>query len=138
MSESAATFCWPVRVYYENTDAGGVVYHSEYLKFFERTRTEWLRHLGFEQVAMREQLGVLFVVRRADVHFLKPALFDDALQATARVVKLGRSVMEFAQELRRGDEVLVTAHITVVCVSAQEFKPVSLPAQLRNQIQEFA
>lgn len=138
MTEPLATFNWPVRVYYENTDAGGVVYHSEYLKFFERTRTEWLRHLGFEQAEMRAQLGVIFVIRRADVHFLKPALFDDALQISARVVKIGRSVLGFEQEIRRDAETLVTAHITVVCVDAAAFKPVSLPAQLRNQIQEFA
>lgn len=137
MSE-AAEFRWPVRVYYENTDAGGVVYHSEYLKFFERTRTEWLRHMGFEQVAMREQMGVLFVVRRAEVHFLKPALFDDALTVSAHIARLGRSVLEFEQEIRRGEDILVTAHITVVCVGAATFKPVSLPETLRNQIQEFA
>lgn len=139
MSESGATtFSWPVRVYYENTDAGGVVYHSEYLKFFERARTEWLRSLGFEQTDMRAQDGVVFVIRSATVHFLRPALFNDELRVLARIVKLGRSVLEFEQEIRRGEERLVTAHIVVVCVAIQGFKPVSLPEHMRNKIQEFA
>lgn len=137
MSESPI-FTWPVRVYYENTDAGGVVYHSEYLKFFERTRTEWLRSLGFGQAEMRSRLGVLFVIRRADVHFLRPALFDDELQVSARIARVGRSVLEFEQEIRRGEETLVTAHVVVVCVSADGFKPVSLPESIKSKIQEFA
>jgi acyl-CoA thioester hydrolase len=133
-----STFTWPVRVYYENTDAGGVVYHSEYLKFFERTRTEWLRSLGFEQNHMRLRDGVVFVVRSLTVHYLRSALFDDELRVRARIAKLGRCVMEFEQEIWRGEEKLVTAHVVVVCVTADGFRPVSLPEQLRSKIQEFA
>lgn len=137
MSEDAV-FVWTVRVYYENTDAGGVVYHAEYLKFFERARTEWLRQLGFGQAEMRSGLGVLFVIRRADVHFLRPAVFEDELQVLARIARVGRSVLEFEQEIRRGEETLVTAHVVVVCVSADGFKPVSLPDPVKRKIQEFA
>ena len=137
MSEQS-TFTWPVRVYYENTDAGGVVYHSEYLKFFERTRTEWLRSLGFEQSELRTQHGIVFVIRSATVQYLRPAKFDDELQVLARVIKLGRSAFEFEQEIWRKDEKLVTAHIVVVCVHAEGFRPVSIPEHIRNKIQEFA
>ena len=133
-----STFTWPVRVYYESTDAGGVVYHAEYLKFFERTRTEWLRSLGFEQNQMRLQAGVVFVVRSMALNYLRPALFDDELRVLARIAKLGRCVLEFEQEVWRGEEKLVTAHVVVVSVTADGFRPVSLPAQLRSKIQEFA
>ena len=131
-------FTWPVRVYYENTDAGGVVYHAEYLKFFERTRTEWLRNLGFEQTELRTQHGVVFVVRSAALQFLRPAKFDDELIVLARMVNLRRCAFEFEQEIWRGAEKLVTAHVVVVCVNAEEFKPVAIPEHIRTKIQEFA
>lgn len=135
---SERTFSWPARVYYENTDAGGVVYHAEYLKFFERARTEWLRSLGFEQTEMRAVHGVVFVVRNATLHYVRPALFNDELRVQVRIVRLGRSALEFEQEIWRADEKLVTAHMVIVCVTAEGFKPVAIPAHIRNRIQEFA
>lgn len=137
MSEQS-TFTWPVRVYYEDTDAGGVVYHGNYLKFCERARTEWLRSLGFEQTEMRAQQGLVFVVRSAQLEYLRPAKFNDELLVLARVAQLGRCAFEFEQEVWRKDEKLVTAHIVVVCVTAEGFRPVAIPQPIRNKIQESA
>jgi acyl-CoA thioester hydrolase len=133
-----STFAWPVRVYYEDTDAGGVVYHGNYLKFCERARTEWLRSLGFEQTDLVAQHGLVFVVRSAAVKYLRPAKFNDELTVLARIARLGRCAFEFEQEVWRNEERLVTAQVEVVCVTAVGFKPVSIPEHIRNKIQEFA
>ena len=132
-----STFTWPVRVYYEDTDAGGVVYHCNYLRFCERARTEWLRSLGFDQSALRAQHGVLFVIRSAALDYLRPAVFDDELQVLVRIVKVGRCSFEFAQEIWRNEEKLLTARILVVCVSDPGFKPASIPEPIKIKIQEF-
>ena len=92
-------FGWPVRVYYEDTDAGGVVYYANYLRFLERARTEWLRALGFEQDALARDAGVIFAVRRVEVDYLKPARFNDALTVHARIAERGRASLVFAQEV---------------------------------------
>ena len=120
-------FEWPVQVYWEDTDAGGVVYHSQYLNFMERARTEWLRHLGFIQTEMRETLGVLFVVRHIDMHYKKPAKFDDALIVRTCLINQGRSFITFDQSILRGEEMLTSATVKVVCIDAEKFKPVSIP-----------
>lgn len=125
-------FIWPIRIYYESTDAGGVVYHSEYLKFYERARTEWLRHLGFEQARMRTNDGVLFVVRSMQIKYVQPARFDEMLEVRSRLLELGRSRMVFDQRLMRAEDVLNQATVEVVCVADATFKPTSLPAQLRQ------
>lgn len=123
-------FDWPVQVYWEDTDAGGVVYHSQYLNFMERARTESLRHLGFVQTEMREQLGILFVVRHIDMHYKKPAKFDDALLVKTRLLSQGRSLLTFEQSIYRGQEILTLAQVEVVCIDAKKFKPVSIPKQM--------
>ncbi len=120
-------FEWPVQVYWEDTDAGGVVYHSQYLNFMERARTEWLRHLGFIQTEMRETLGVLFVVRHIDMHYKKPAKFDDSLIVGTCLINQGRSFITFEQSILRGEEMLTSATVKVVCIDAEKFKPVSIP-----------
>ena len=120
-------FEWSVQVYWEDTDAGGVVYHSQYLNFMERARTEWLRHLGFIQTEMREMLGVLFVVRHIDMHYKKPAKFDDALIVRTCLINQGRSFITFEQSILRGEEMLTSATVKVVCIDAEKFKPVSIP-----------
>ena len=120
-------FKWPVRVYWEDTDAGGVVYHSQYLNFMERARTEWLRSLGFIQTEMRETFGILFVVRHIDMHYHKSAKFDDALIVVTRLIHQGRSFMTFEQSILRGEETLTSAAVKVVCIDAEKFKPVSIP-----------
>ncbi|MDP2783622.1 MAG: YbgC/FadM family acyl-CoA thioesterase, partial [Sulfurimicrobium sp.] len=94
-------FSWPVRVYYEDTDSGGVVYYANYLKFMERARTEWLRVHGFEQTDLMREHGVIFVVRDVHITYLRPAVFDDLLQVTVSVHATGRSWIEFAQTVER-------------------------------------
>ena len=130
-------FAWPVRVYYEDTDAGGVVYHATYLKFMERARTEWLRAKGFVQSELLREHEVIFVVRAVQVEYLKPAVFDDLLGVTVRLAGAGRSQMEIAQTVEhagRGDA-LAKGMIKVVCVNGRSFKPVAIPAAIRQQLE---
>jgi acyl-CoA thioester hydrolase len=128
------SFVWPVRVYYEDTDGGGVVYHANYLKFMERARTEWLRHLGFEQNHLRIDPGVLFVVREVRLKYKKPACFNDTLNVVTELSSSGRSLLEFRQTILRGEEVLTDATVEVVCVDAERFKPVTIPPSIREKI----
>jgi len=130
-------FAWPIRVYYEDSDAGGVVYHSNYLNFMERARTEWLRSLGFEQTELREQMGVLFVVRSLQMNYRKPAKFNDALLINNRLLEIGRSLLKFEQVIKRGDETLTEAVVDVVCIDAEKFKPVSIPTIIRTSMQSL-
>lgn len=127
-------FYWPVRVYYEDTDAGGVVYYANYLKFFERARTEWLRARGFEQDQMRERDGVLFVVSKIQVNYLRPAQFNDVLRVSCVMQKCGAASMRFHQIVERTSDAVqlseATAHI--VCVDANSFKPTPIPNVMRS------
>lgn len=138
LQQGAACFCWPVRVYYEDTDGGGVVYHANYLKFMERARTEWLRYLGFEQTELRQKLGVLFVVRSLEMQYRRPAVFNDELVVETRLRKMGRSLLAFEQVILKNDgqetEHLTEAVIEVVCVEAGQFKPAPIPDSIRNVI----
>ncbi|MCB5186105.1 tol-pal system-associated acyl-CoA thioesterase [Methylobacillus gramineus] len=127
-------FHWPIRVYYEDTDSGGVVYHSNYLNFMERARTEFLRSHGFGQAELRQDLGVLFVVRGLTLKYRRPARFDDALQVITRLIEAGRSLIKFEQAIYRDDELLVNATIEIVCIDAEQFRPVIIPAVMRNMI----
>ena len=127
-------FVWRVRVYYEDTDGGGVVYHANYLKFMERARTEWLRYLGFEQNVLRVDPGVLFVVREVRLKYKKPACFNNTLNVVTELLSSGRSLLEFRQTILRGEEVLTDATVEVVCVDAQRFKPVTIPPSIREKI----
>lgn len=134
MSQYHHQFVWPVRVYYEDTDSGGVVYHSNYLNFMERARTEWLRSLGFEQTVLKTELGVLFVVHQLAITYQSPAKFNDALNIECRIVKMGRSTLEFEQIIKRDTQTLTKATVGLVCVDAHQFKPVSIPSQIKGQI----
>ena len=127
-------YAFPVRVYFENTDAGGVVYHGEYLKFLERARTEWLRHLGFGHQALARDHGMVFVVTAMSIDFQKAARLDDNLAVSVRLESLGKVRCIFAQEVRREDEVLVKARVTVACVTAEGFKPVEIPEPLKRKM----
>ena len=120
-------FSWSVRVYYEDTDAGGIVFYANYLKFFERARTEWLRHAGIDQLALARTDGVMFVVRNAELGYLRPARLDDLLTVTATVEKQGRASLQFYQECRRGDELLVTCRVKVACVTSDGLAPCAMP-----------
>jgi acyl-CoA thioester hydrolase len=124
-----------VRVYWEDTDAGGVVYYANYLKFLERARTEWLRTLGFDQGRLRDELGLVFVVREARIEYLKPARYDDLLKVTTRLKQAGRASLVMSQTIER-DGLLGRAEVYLVCVHAQSFKPARIPAHMLHAIQE--
>ena len=123
-------FHWPVRVYWEDTDAGGVVYYANYLKFMERARSEWLRACGFEQDVLRDEAGVVFVVRRVAIDYLSPARFNDQLEVSVGLRETGRASLAVQQELMRGATCLARAEVKLACVDAVHFKPVKMPATI--------
>jgi acyl-CoA thioester hydrolase len=125
-------FSWPVRVYFQDTDAGGVVYHASYVNFLERSRTEWLRTFGYSNAGLMKELGVVFVVRSLKLDYLKPAVLDDLLTVTSRIKEIGRSRLNVQQAVLRGEEVLVEGEVHLVCVDVETFKPVSVPDVLRK------
>jgi acyl-CoA thioester hydrolase len=129
-------FVWPVRVYYEDTDSGGVVYYANYLKFMERARTERLRTMGFEQDKLHREQGVLFAVHSVQVEFKRPALFNDALEVSAQIHSQRRASLTFFQEIRRSGEtdVLCSGQIRIACVDAHSFKPVAIPESVRSEL----
>jgi acyl-CoA thioester hydrolase len=120
-------FVWPVRVYYEDTDAAGVVYYANYLKFMERARTEWLRALGFEQTTLAREHCVVFVVRALAVEYLQPAVFNDELEVTVALTAARGSLLDFAQTVARGQRSLATGNVTIACINTRSFKPVRIP-----------
>ncbi len=143
MSETAATvsgarFAWPVRVYYEDTDAGGVVYHANYVKFMERARTEWLRALGFEQDRLREEYGIVFAVRRFSLELRRAARFNDVLEVTCAPEPPRRVSLEFDQAVWRQQEVLATGRVGVACVDIHRFVPAALPEPVRQAVRAAA
>lgn len=130
-------FLWPVRIYYEDTDNGGVVYYANYLKFMERARTEWLRHHGVEQDELLREERVIFAVRSASVDFLKPAHFNDLLLVSARPVKRGGASLTFEQTVYRDGvqaEILCTGRVRVACLGADDFRPRPLPARVAQVV----
>ena len=133
MSERDKVFILPVRVYYQDTDAGGVVYHANYINFMERARTEWLRTFGYSNAGMMKELGVMFVVRSLKLDYLRPALLDDLLQVSAQIKEIGRSRVTLTQTIVRGEELLTEGEVHLVCVDVKTFKPVSVPEVLRGQ-----
>jgi acyl-CoA thioester hydrolase len=133
MNEPGRGFDWPVRVYWEDTDAGGVVYYANYLKFLERARSEWLRSLGVEQTELAARDGVLFVVRRVEADYLHPARFNDLLSVGSRIAGLGRASLEMAQRIVRGDELLFEARVKVACVSCGDFRPTKIPHHISER-----
>ncbi|MGB8338217.1 MAG: tol-pal system-associated acyl-CoA thioesterase [Burkholderiales bacterium] len=121
-----------MRVYYEDTDAGGVVYHAQYLNFMERARTEWLRHLGFDQTRLADEQGIIFVAYAVQVKFAKPARLNDMLQVTASIESARHFSLVFAQKILRADEILTRASVSIACLNTLTLKPVALPANLRK------
>jgi acyl-CoA thioester hydrolase len=130
-------YSFPIRVYFENTDSSGVVYHAEYLKFLERARTEWLRHLGFDHQALARNHRLVFVVSQVVADFVRPARLDDNVAASVQLESLGKVRCVFLQEVRRDDELLVRAKVTVACVSGEQFKPAEIPEALRRKMQAY-
>ena len=135
---SEPVFTWRVRVYYEDTDAGGVVFYANYLKFFERARTEWLRHAGIEQHALTQSAGVMFIVKNTAVDYISPAKLDDELNITVVVQRFGKASVEFVQQAwRRGpisDTLLAIGTIKVACVGCQTFRPCAIPSSVRDRL----
>jgi acyl-CoA thioester hydrolase len=126
-NDMPSVFTWPVRVYYEDTDAGGIVFYANYLKFFERARTEWLRAAGVGQQELLEREGAVFVVKSASLDYHAPARLDDQLQLTLTIEKLGRASVQFVQQAWRGEQLLTSASVKVGCVDAETLRPRSLP-----------
>lgn len=135
-TEGEPGFSLPVRVYYEDTDSGGVVYYANYLKFMERTRTEWLRSLGFEQDLLREHEDLLFAVRRAEIDYHRPALFNDLLRVTADLSARGGASLDFEhQVLREADGTLCCrGQIKVACINEKTLRPQRIPEKLLAEI----
>ncbi|MGC8701949.1 MAG: tol-pal system-associated acyl-CoA thioesterase [Thiomonas sp.] len=137
---TAPTFTWPVRVYWEDTDAGGIVYYANYLKFFERARTEWLRSLGLAQSELAAQSGLVFVVADLQLRYAAPARLDDALQIQLRVLDLGAASLQVAQQAWRTDaqgapvSLLCEAPVRVGCVQSASLRPARIPADVRARI----
>ena len=128
-------FEWPIRVYYEDTDSGGVVYHSNYLNFMERARTEWLRKLGFEQDELITNHQCVFAVHSMQLNFRKPAKFNDALVACSKVVDVSGASFEFEQKISRDDELLCEAAVKIACLDPNRFRPKSIPRFLITEIE---
>ena len=124
-------FIWPIRVYYEDTDSGGVVYHANYLNFMERARTEWLRALGFEQTELKIELGIIFVVHSMTIAFKQPAYFNDMLEVKSQRIKIGHGSMTFLQTITRDHKVLLEATVKLACVDTGSFKPVAIPSVVK-------
>ena len=128
-------FFIPVRVYLEDTDAGGIVYYVNYLKFMERARTELLRQMGSQFGELYDQ-GLQFVVHSLDAQYRKPARADDELKVSARVEKIARTYILFHQQVKRGEELMCEARIKVACINAVKHKPAAIPPELQQQFAE--
>ena len=134
----AKNFAWPVRVYWEDTDAGGVVFYANYLKYFERARTERLRTMGFEQDALRREAGILFVVKAVQVDYLKPARFNEQLLVTADFAAVRQASLVFDQTVTRPaldeTQILTRGTVRVACLDAETMKPKLIPNHLLQRI----
>ena len=135
-AHASQPFSWPVRVYYEDTDSGGVVYYANYLKFLERARTEWLRARGFEQTALAAVHEVMFIVRSVALDYRKPARFNDELEVTVEILETGASRIALHQVVRRGKEELVAAQVEIACVNTATFRPVRIPGSLLDSLRD--
>jgi acyl-CoA thioester hydrolase len=127
-------FHWPVRVYYEDTDAGGVVFYANYLKFFERARTEMLRSMGFEQDQLIAEQKLIFVVRSVQIDYLKPARFNEFIDVTADVTLAKKVSLNFEQVITRDSDVLCKGNVRIACLDAETLKPKTIPEDLLQQL----
>ena len=128
------SFDWPIRIYYEDTDSGGVVYHSNYLNFMERARTEWLRSLGFEQDELITNHQCIFAVHSMQMNFRRPARFNDALIIRTYIANVSGASFEFDQKVFRDDELLCEAMVKVACLDSNRFRPKSIPSFILMEI----
>ena len=128
-------FSWPVRVYYEDADAGGVVYYANYLKFLERARTEMLRSIGFEQDKLARENNIIFIVRKVTIDYLKPAIFNEELTVNAKIAGLRKASMLFEQTIfNKQNELLCQAEVRIACINNKTMKPVSIPAFIISEL----
>jgi acyl-CoA thioester hydrolase len=122
---------WPIRIYYEDTDSGGVVYHSNYLKFMERARTEWLRDFEIDQKALKDNLNLMFVVHEIDIKFMRPAVFNDEIEVQTKLEKLGSVKIELEQKIFRSTEILTESRVVVASVNSFSMKPMRIPNEIK-------
>ena len=122
---------WPIRIYYEDTDSGGVVYHSNYLKFMERARTEWLRDFEIDQKALKDNLNLMFVVHEIDIKFIRPAVFNDEIEVQTKLEKLGSVKIELEQKIFRSSELLIESRVVVASVNSILMKPMRIPNEIK-------
>lgn len=127
-------FNWPIRVYYEDTDAGGVVFYANYLKFFERSRTEMLRAMGYEQDELMTAAGVIFVVRSVQIDYLSPARFNELIHVSAVIAEAKKASLIFEQTITRGDVVLCKGIIRIACLDTETMRPKAIPEPLIEQL----
>jgi len=127
-------FNWPVRIYYDDTDAGGVVYHANYLKYLEQARTEWLRKLGFSQERLRKEQCVIFGVKNAKIDYIAPARHDQLLDVSSRLERVGGASMLFAHRISCLDQTLCDAVVNIVCLDAVTLKPKRIPLSIRTEL----
>ncbi len=137
MTGRAQPFAWPVRVYYEDTDVGGVVYYANYLKFMERARTEWLRALGFDMSAMATEHHCHFVAQRAEVDFVRPARLDDQLVATVALAHAGHARLVLEQDVLKDGQRLAGGKVTLACITTDTWQPTPMPAGLKNILEKL-
>lgn len=133
---SARPFAWPIRIYWEDTDAGGIVYYANYMKFMERARTEWLRAIGIEQAALKEEHGLIFVVVDIEAHFRRPARYGELLQVACEVAESTRASLTFKQDIYRdrlAGDLLIEGRVRVACLNAQTYKPRPLPSSILQE-----
>jgi acyl-CoA thioester hydrolase len=122
---------WPIRIYYEDTDSGGLVYHSNYLKFLERARTEWLRDFEIDQKALKDNLNLMFVVHEIDIKFTRPAVFNDEIEVQTKLEKLGSVKIELEQKIFRSSELLIESRVVVASVNSISMKPMRIPNEIK-------
>ena len=128
-------FDWSVRVYFEDTDSGGVVYHSNYLKFMERARTEWLRSLGIDQAKLKQIEQVMFVVSKHSLKHIKPARFNDMLTIKTNTIAIKNFSLWLNQKIFREDTLLLDAEVEIACIDAKLFKPKKIPPSIKKQME---
>lgn len=132
---SDGRFCWTVRVYYEDTDSLGMVYHANYLKYMERARTEWLRHMNVDQVRLKEEHGIVFAIANIQVDYLRPAQFDDLLTVTAEATHRGRASLALRQSIvREPDDIVCKAKVRVACIDAVRMRPHPIPPTVISEL----
>ena len=133
-SGAGASFIWPVRVYWEDTDGAGIVYYANYLRFLERARTEWLRAKGYDQDELAHRHGVVFVVRSVALDFLRPARLDDELQVAVVLKEIGAAAIELEQQIARDALCVLAGSVKLACVRIAAFQPARIPRELRDAI----